>query len=111
MRGAENYTGTAEIAEHDAQNSFLSVFHAADYLSTARAAASREKSKSRTTQTRKANLQEGKMITGYEVCKDPAEGELQKNGHTARDVHEERRFREDSPETSTSETSCKSARM
>ena len=83
MRGTENYTGTAEIAEHDAQNSFLSVFHAADYLSTARAAASREKSKSRTTQTRKANLQEGKMITGYEVCKDPAEGEFQKNGHAA----------------------------
>ena len=27
-----DYTGTAEIAEHDAQNSFLSVFHALDYL-------------------------------------------------------------------------------
>ena len=51
------------------------------------------------------------MITGYEVCKDPAEGELQKNGHAAQDVHEERRFREESPETSTNETSCKSARM
>lgn len=42
-----DYTGTAEIAEHNAQNSFLSVFHAADYLRTARAAASREKSKAR----------------------------------------------------------------
>ena len=51
--------------------------------STARAAASREKSKSKTTQTRKDNLREGKMITGYEVCKDPAEGEFQKNGHAA----------------------------
>ena len=53
-----DYTGTAEIAEHDAQNSFLSVFHAADYLRTARAAASREKSKSKTTQTRKDSPQE-----------------------------------------------------
>ena len=68
MRGTENYTGTAEIAEHDAQNSFLSVFHAADYLSTARAAASREKSKSKTTQTRKANLQECTDIPGSDIC-------------------------------------------
>lgn len=27
------------------------------------------------------------MITGYEVCKDPAEGELQKNGHAAKNMH------------------------
>ena len=40
-----DYTGTAEIAEQNAQNSFLSVFHAADYLRTARAAASRENQK------------------------------------------------------------------
>lgn len=27
------------------------------------------------------------MITGYEVCKDPAEGELQKNGRAAQNMH------------------------